>query len=224
MRARTALFAAALAAALATLPSSRLSAEGFLEAPESVRAAWGVLFESLLDPESKSAVPNPSINFNLGAGLVLPVAGNPRWAFEPSADLYWYNCGYINGRAVPVEESLSDAFVFGLLVDAPFVYSFPISGDFSAGVGGGLALNLRFAFDTPPYGDLGEIYGYLWGLARFILPSALARIEYRLSERVECGLQLRAFLPVFNLWSPDSPSLVDQAILAVGMSIRYRLR
>ena len=49
-------------------------------------------------------------------------------------------------------------------------------------------------------------------------------MEYRLSERVECGLQLRALLPVFNLWSPDSPSLLDQAILGVSMSIRYRLR
>ncbi len=224
MRARTALFASVLALALALLPSERISADGFLEAPESIRAAWGVLMESLLDPDSEQSVPNPSVNFNLGAGIVLPTANNPRWAFEPSADLYWYYCGYINDRAVPVEETLSDAFVLGILVDAPFVYSFPISGDFSAGLGGGLALNLRIAFDTAPYGNLGEVYGYLWGLARFILPSALARVEYRLSERVECGLQLRAFLPVFNLWSPDSPSLLDQSMLAVGMSIRYRLR
>ncbi len=224
MRARTALSASIIAAALALAPSARLSAQGFLEAPESVRAAWGVLMESLLDPEASSSVANPSINFNLGAGVVFPLSRNPQWAFEPSADLYWYYCGYVNDRAVPVEETLSDAFVLGILVDAPFVYSFPISGDFSAGLGGGLALNLRFAIDTAPYGNLGEVYGYLWGAGRFILPSALARMEYRLSERVECGLQLRALLPVFNLWSPDSPSLLDQAILGVSMSIRYRLR
>lgn len=224
MRARNACIAAAFASFLWMFPSSRLSADSLFEKPESIRASWGVLIESLLDPDSASSVPNPSLNFNIGAGLVLPFAKAPFWAFEPSVDLYWYNCGYVNERAVPVDETLSDAFVLGILVDAPFVYSFPLSGDFSAGVGGGLALNIRIAFDTAPHGGLGEIYGYLWGAGRFILPSLLARAEYRLSERVECGLQLRSFLPVFNLWSPESPSLFDQAMFAVGITIRYRLR
>jgi len=224
MRQRTARLAALLAATLAFLPSARLSAQGFFEAPESIRIGWGALIETHLDPASSSMVPNPSLEFNLGAGLVLPIAERPRWAFEPSVDLYWYHCGLVDGRAMPVDETLSEAFVLGILADVPFVYSFPLSGDFAAGVGGGLALDLRFAIDTASYGNIGEIYGYLWGAGRFVLPSALARIEYRLGERVECGLQLRAFLPLFNLWSADSPSIIDQMILAAAWSIRYRLR
>lgn len=180
--------------------------------------------EPLLDEAVSSEVPSPSINFNVGAGVVLPLISNPRWAFEPSANLYYYYCEFANGRAVPGDATLSDAFVLGLLVDAPFVYSFPIGGRFTAGAGGGLCLDLRFAFDTPPYGNLGAIYGYLWDKARFILPSALARAEYRLTERVEFGLELRAMLPVFNLWTPDSPGFFDQAIFMVDMALRYRLR
>jgi hypothetical protein len=215
--------ATAFILALAVFSSASVAAESPFEAPESLRVGWGVLMQPLLDSSVSSAVANPSINFHLGAGLVLPFASKPRWTFEPSADLYWYYCGYINSRAVPVEETLSDAFVIGLLVDAPFIYSFPISDKFAAGVGGGLCLNLRFAIDTPPYGNLESIYGYLWGGGRFVLPSIVGRFEYRLTERVECGLQLRALLPVFNLWTPDSPSIIDQAVFAATMTIRYRL-
>jgi len=227
MRARTGI----LAAILAVAPVAGLSAAGFsiaslfdFEAPESVRPTWGVLMEPLLDPEASSAIANPSINFNLGAGVVLPLASSPRWAVEPSADIYWYYCAYMNDRAVPAEETLGDAFVLGLLVEAPFIYSFPISGRFSAGVGGGLCLDLRVAFDVSSSGNIGSINGYLWDKARFILPSTLARVEYRLSDRVECGVQLRGLLPIFNLWTPDAPGFFDQAIFLVDMAIRYRLR
>jgi hypothetical protein len=225
MRARFGPPALARAFILALAASSfALAAESPFEEPESLRVGWGVLIQPLLDPAASSAVADPSINFSLEAGLVLPLAADPRWAFEPSADIYWYYCGYINDRAVPVEETLSDAFVIALLVDAPFIYSFPLSDKFAAGIGGGLCLNLRFAIDTAPYGNLGSIYSYLWGGGRFVLPSALARFEYRLTERVECGLQLRALLPLFNLWTPDSPSIIDQAVFATAMTIRYRLR
>ncbi len=220
MRARRGMLVTALLLGAA----AGLGAASPFEAPESVRPTWGVLMEPLLDEAASSEVANPSINFNLGAGVVLPLASNPRWALEPSATLYWYNCQYVNGRAVPGEVTLSDAFTIGLLVDAPFIYSFPIGRLFSAGIGGGLCLDLRFAIDTPPYGNLGAIYGYLWDKARFIMPSTLARAEYRLSERVEFGLELRALLPVSNLWTPDSPGLFDQAILIADLALRYRLR
>jgi hypothetical protein len=210
-----------LAMALAAVGG--LSAASPFEAMESIRPTWGVLMEPLLDKSASSEVPSPSINFNLGAGVVLPLIANPRWSFEPSVDIYWYYCEYVNGRAVPGEETLSDAFAIGLLVDAPFVYSFPIGGKFAGGVGGGLCLDLRFAIDTPPYGNLGKIYAYLWDKARFIMPSTLARVEYRLSDRVEFGFELRAMLPVFNLWTPGSPGLFDQAIFIAGLALRYRL-
>lgn len=201
-----------------------LRAASPFEAPASIRPTWGVLMEPLLDEAAASEVPSPSLNFVLGASVELPLAASARWAFEPSAELYWYYAEYVNGRAVPGDQTLSDAFAIGLLVDAPLVYSIPIAGKFSASVGGGLCLDLRFAIDTPPYGRLGEIYAYLWDKARFILPSALARVEYDLAERVGFGLELRAFLPVFNLWTPDSPGFFDQAIFIANLAVRYRLR
>jgi hypothetical protein len=219
MRART----GSLVLALALAAAADLPAAGFLEAPESVRPTWGVLMEPLLDPAAASQIPNPSINFNVGAGVVIPLAASPRWAFEPSADLYWYYCAYVNGRAVPAEATLSEAFVLGLLVDAPFVYSFPFAERFSAGFGGGLCLHLRAAFDQSS-SDIGAVNRYLWDKARFVMPSAVARAEYRLSDRVEFGFQLRALLPFFNFWTPDSPGFFDQAIFIADLALRYRLR
>jgi hypothetical protein len=220
MRARTGM----LVLALSLLTAVGLGAASPFEAPSSIRPTWGVLMEPLLDEAASSEVPSPSLNFALGAGVALPLASSPKWAFEPSAELYWYYAEYVNGRAVPGEETLSDAFTLGLLVDAPLVYSFPIAGKLSASVGGGLCLDLRFAIDTPPYGNLGKIYAYLWDKARFILPSALARAEYDLTERVGFGLELRALLPVFNLWTPDSPGFFDQAIFIANLALEYRLR
>jgi hypothetical protein len=213
-----------LVLALGLSTAAGLGAASPFEAPASVRPTWGVLMEPLLDEAAAPEVPSPSLNFVLGASVELPFAASPRWSFEPSAELYWYYCEYVNGRAVPGEETLSDAFAIALLVSAPLVYSFPIAGKLSAGVGGGLCLDLRFAIDTPPYGNLGKIYGYLWDKARFILPFAMARAEYDLTERVGFGLELRACLPVSNLWTPDSPGFFDQGIFIADMAIRYRLR
>ena len=80
----------------------------------------------------------------------MPLTAGSRLSFEPSTDFYFYNAEYLNGQALPADEFFSSAFVVGLLLDAPVVYSFPEWRNLTFGVGAGLCLDIRVAFSTDP--------------------------------------------------------------------------
>ncbi|GEM_PF-1648197 len=222
-RTYTAVAAAALAAlALAVLPVEGAAA---LEAPAAIRPTWGVLAESLLDPANSSAVPSPSINFNFGCGVVMPFEPGSRFSFEPSADIYYYNAEWLNGQALPTDESFSSAFVLGLLLDAPVVYSLSVGEKLTFGFGAGLCLDVRLAFTTDPAnaGNTPLMNGYFWNQARFISPSTLIRGEYALTDRVGFGFTGRVLWPIYNLWTGEGFGFFDQGMYLIDLTIRYRL-
>ncbi len=208
----------ALALALAAIGAAAL------EAPVAVRPTWGVLIETVSD--SASPAFDPSINFNFGAGVIMPFAPDSSFSFVPSGDLYYYNAALNpRGRAVPAEESQSSAFVLGLLLDAPVVYSFPLGAKFSAGVGLGLCLDLRVAFttDQTKASDTAAINRYLWGGGRFILPATTLRAEYQLTDRVGFGLKGRVLWPISNLWANEGYGALDHAIYLIDLAVLYKL-
>lgn len=209
---------AALALALLSLPGA-----GALEAPVAVRPTWGVLVENVLD--SASPAFNPSITFNLGAGFIMPFSADSSFSFVPSADFYYYSAALnARGRAVPAEYSQSSAFVLGLLLDAPVVFSFPLGDKFSAGAGLGLCLDIRAAFTTDPLkaDDTPAINEYLWGSGRFILPSTILRAEYQLTDRVSFGFKGRMLWPISNLWANEGYGFLDHSIYLIDLAILYR--
>ena len=197
-----------------------------LEAPVAIRPTLGVAVESLLDPGLASNVASPSINFNFGSGVIFPWAPGSRFSFEPSADIYYYNAEYTaKGQAVSTDVSFSSAFVLGLLLDAPVVYSLPAGPNFTFGFGAGLCLDVRVAFTTDPLNaeKTPLMNGYFWDKARFILPSTLIRGEYKLTDRVDFGFTGRVFWPIYNLWSGDGFGFLDHGMYLVDLSVLYRL-
>jgi hypothetical protein len=197
-----------------------------LEAPDTLRANWGVLVESLTNPALDSQVSSPSINFNFGAGLNMPLSPDSRWSFGPSADLYWYYGEFNSGQPVATDEAFSSIFVMGLLFNAPFVYSIPIDPKFTFSAGAGLCLDLRFAFKS---GDLDSSAAkssnaYFWGMGRFITPSTTLRIEYKLTERVGFGFSARVLWPIFNIWTGEGYGFFDQGKYLFSLVVRYKLQ
>jgi len=208
----------ALGAALAFLPLSSAKALG---PAESIRPDLGVIIQLNLDPSSETTHLITNI---LGAAVVLPFSSGSAWAFEPSADLYWTYYELFNGRAMSTEIADREAFVIGLLLNAPVVYSLPLGGNWSCGFGAGLGLNLRGGFQASsdvPTSDVAAINTYFWSKARFIMPSTLARVEYKLTQRIDFGFSALAYWPIFNLWSGEGLSFLDQAIFGGALLVRY---
>lgn len=197
-----------------------------LEPPVAIRPSWGVLIESLLDSSAYSAIPSPSLSFNFGSGVVMPLSPDSRLSFEPSADIYYFNAEYYNKRAVPTGSTFGSAFVLCLLLDAPIVYSIPVGQKITLAAGAGLSLDLRVAFNDDPEKtrDTPLINGYLWDKGRFITPSALLRGEYALTDRVGFGFTGRILLPVYNLWAGEGYGFFDHGIYLVDLTILYKLK
>ena len=222
------LHAALTAIALSILT---LASAAALEAPVAIRPTWGVVIESLLDPSLSTPgatvrVPTPSINFNLGCGVIMPFNPDSHFSFEPSADFYYYNAEYTtSGQVVPTAEEQSSAFVLGLLLDSPVSFSLPVGRNFTFGVGIGLCLDLRVAFTTDPTkaGNTPLMNRFLWDKARFLMPSTRIRGEYALTERVKFGFTGRVLWPVFNLWAGEGFGFFDQGEYLVDLTIRYKL-
>lgn len=212
------------ALALALLP---LSGAAALEAPTAIRPSVGLVMESLLDPNlAGHAIPSPSLNVSFGAGVVMPLEAGSRFSFEPSADLYFYNAEYTtDGQALPTDESFGQAFVIGLLLDAPVVYTFPAWQNFTFGAGAGLCLNLRVAISTDPAyaGNTPLMNGYFWDKGRFITPSTLVRGEYKLTDNVDVGLTGRVLWPIYNLWTGEGYGFFDQGTYLLQITMIYKL-
>ncbi|MBL8966860.1 MAG: hypothetical protein JNG85_07620 [Spirochaetaceae bacterium] len=213
-------------------------ANAVAKGPASVAPELGVVIVLNLDPLAKKETP-PLVTNILGSGLAFPFAGDSLFAFEPSVDVYWGYYEYSNRpteidydpsrprRAVPTELGERDAFMLGLLLEAPVTATFRLGPKFRMSGGLGLGFNLRVGFKAAaeaPNEDVAAINAYFWSKGRFLMPTTLLRGEYLLTERFEFGFAARAFWPLFNLWAGEGYPLLDQAILGGALVIRYRLR
>lgn len=210
----------AAAIVLATLP---LAGAAALEAPVAIRTSWGVLIESLLNPSNASEIASPSLNFNLGAGVIMPFSPGSRFSFEPSADIYYYYAEWIHEQALPSFEEYRDTFVLGLLLDTPVSYTLPLGPKFTLGAGAGLCLDIRVGFPVAGSTNAPAINAYLWDKARFLMPSTRIRGEYALTDSVSFGFTGRVLWPIFNLWSGEGYGFFDQSQYLVDVTIRIKL-
>lgn len=153
----------------------------------------------------------------LGAEYRLPI--RPNVEFAPSASLFMLRYLWANDRALPAEIENRTAFVPALLLDASFLYT--IEKDrFLISLGGGPGFLLRYGFlesdvdedETSYNGDMSageqvdEINSYMWSSLRWFYPMLQAGVRYRLQTGWGAGINLRAGIPIFNLWAePDMP-------------------
>jgi hypothetical protein len=217
---RCAVLAATVLALLAPLGAAAL------EAPVALRPTWGVLIEGLLDHSADSSISSPSINFNFGAGVVMPFSPSSRFSFEPSADLYWAYYEYFDERGVPTDLTFGSAFGLGLLLDLPVVYTLPLGSKFTLGFGVGACLNARVAFtiDSNKSENTPLINRYFWDKGRFATPTTLIRGEYKLTDRVGFGFTGRVLWPIYNLWAGEGYGFFDHGMYLVDLTILYRFK
>ena len=200
------------------------------KSPEYLRLTWGVLLESFLDPALQTSgnlvrVPKTAINFNFGAGISLPFSAVPELAFAPSGDIYYYNAEYSDsGQPVATDETFSSAFVLGLILNAPVVYSYSITDKISLSAGLGLAFDIRAAIttDSQKAANTELMNTYFWDQGRFFMPSTSARFEYKLTERVGFGFNGRVLWPIYNWWTGEGLGFFDQAKYLINLVVRYK--
>lgn len=180
-------------------------------------------------PGGLDSAPSQLIGF-LGAEYRLPI--RPNVEFAPSASLFFQHYLWANDRALPAEVENRTAFVPALLLDASFLYTIE-KGRFLFSLGGGPGFLLRYGFlesdvdedETSYSGDMsagdqvGEINSYLWSSFRWVYPMLQAGVRYRLQTGWGAGINLRAGIPVFNLWAkPDMP-FQDSLMILLTISI-----
>jgi hypothetical protein len=221
----------ALAFALAAAGAAALEPADFL------RANFGVLIESHLNPDFESNVASPSINFNFGAGLNYPFSAESPLSFAPSALFYSYYGEYIEGQPVSADQAFSSTYILGLMLNSAIMYTTPIGkSEFTFSGGVGLCIDARIALKS---GDIPEdperntasaddaaAYSnkYFWEKGRFIVPSTTINIDYALTERIGVGMTTRILWPFYNLWTKEGYGFLDQTKYVINLTLRYNLK
>ncbi len=192
--------------------------------PESLNPRFGLLLINNA-VESGAGAPDALLT-TLGVSVRFPLT-DPRFTFEPGVEFFWARYDWEDGRAHPTEkETLDAAVVPGIILDAPFFLNWEMGHRFLGMAGLGPALVLRAAFlasGASSTGDVRSIGAWFYQKLRFFYPTAQLRFAYRLQKRFTFELGARWFIPIFNLWDPDSPGFWDHNMIHASMGMRIQL-
>lgn len=172
-----------------------------------------------LNTESKlKSAPSPTA-FSLAVGGIWPnkafLSFQPRLAFWTSYYLW-------DGKnALPAEVENRTAFVLNFMLDLPAAATFRFQ-KFQVEAGAGLGVLARAALlangvsesDSGASGSAGqdkkEIQKWFWGNARFLYMELFGAWEWKFTERIATGFELRYYLPIGSL--ADGRGLTESII------------
>ena len=203
---------------------------------------WSARFNMLFFPEdnNNASAPMPILP-SLGGGAAYPLSD--LLALEVSLDLYGTTYDYDYGlqRAVPANDEFRSAFIMGLILGLQPVFRFRPMGDkFTIRAYGGLGFDFRIPFPASGIKDgeahtnntgytghtVGEarssISSYFWGSGRFIFPFIGGGMDFPLTDGVQLGFDLRAWLPVWRIWSGENLPIVEGFRFALGFRVTFR--
>ncbi len=180
----------------------------------------GLIF--LGNAEEHSA-PNPVIL--QGLGVTFPVYQFDSLTIEVGGLFYGTQYQWLNDRASPADiERADNFFVLSVQIDGRVMYEWKVSDQVDLGVSGGLT----FAFRIPVVAwDEGEKYRadmtafFLEG--RFIYPQAGVFVDWAIVEGLELRFSLRAFFPLYNLWSGEDMPFWDGGMAQGIVSMNFKL-
>jgi hypothetical protein len=214
-----------LAAVLLTLILILISS-GSVFADNFQWAGMGSLFAFASD---NGPVEPPAILPSLGFSASWQIFGPLR--IEPTLDIYYSNYKY-NGYPIACSLENRSAFVIG------FVTAVQLTGSFALGnngtvirVYGGPAADFRLvlpAFGLPPneledaQQQAAYITDYFWGDARWFLPVFGVGMDFPINEHFLIGFDLRAWFPVYKLWTNDNTPDIDGWRFGIGFRITPR--
>jgi hypothetical protein len=192
----------------------------------------------------------PEDNGNASAPMpILPSFGggvsysiNDLFAVEASLDLYGtsYDYSYSLGRAVPATDEFRSAYVIGAILGIQGVARFkPMEDKFTVRAYIGPAFDLRFVLKASgiddneyhsedPYtgtktvGDARkDISSYFWGDGRFIFLAFGSGIDFPVLDTLQLGLDLRAWFPIWKLWTGEDLPAIEGWRFGVGFRISF---
>ena len=218
-----------------TLTALPLQAQSFFQ-----KIDWSVLGSLLFFPENNgpASAPMPILP-SLGGAASYPLS--ELLALEVTLDLYGttYDYDYALGRAVPANDEFRAAFVLGPLLGFQPVFRFhPGAGKFTIRAYAGLGLDLRIIFRAYGLKD-NEVYlgtdgnshtirdfrkavsSYFWGKGRFIYPVIGYGMDFPLMEQLSLGFDLRAWLPVWRIWSGEDAPFIEGFRFGIGFRLGF---
>ncbi|MDR2941380.1 MAG: hypothetical protein LBV17_02170 [Treponema sp.] len=220
------LFAALLLFFLALIP---VGADSFLDNVNWATRGSILFFAN--DNGKQNADPAP----------ILPSLGfAAEWQFygplrlELTEDIYFTNYEYNSalGYAMPCNPENRSAFVLGFITGLQLAGFFPV-GKNGAGVRvyGGPSADLRVvvqAFGLHPddaedaSAQTKNISNYFWSEGRWFYPVLGAGIDFPVNEGFLLGFDLRAWFPVYRLWTDQNLPAIDGWRFGVGLRITPR--
>jgi hypothetical protein len=150
----------------------------------------------------------------LGAGCEFALPYFPILNFEPSLDIYgtYYGYSYTLDRAVPYAIENRSSFVIGFILGVPVSYRYRLANGFILRGFAGPAFDLRLCLVAGGLeGDdkddaatqTGDIASYFWSSGRWFLPTAGFGVDFPVLKGLLLGIELRAWFPVYKLWSGE---------------------
>jgi hypothetical protein len=167
---------------------------------------------------------------SLGVAAGWPVFGSLR--IELSWDCYGTYYAYNDGldRVVPAIPDNRSSLVIGSLLGAQAVKIFAPGDGVRVRVYGGPAADLRLCLvadglegaDAEDAAvETRDIAAYFWGQGRWFMPVAGAGMDFALTEKLRVGFDIRAWAPVYRLWSAEDLPAVEGWRFAAG--VRFSL-
>jgi hypothetical protein len=172
---------------------------------------------------------------------ILPFAGGSfAWQFwgplrlEITEDLYFTNYEYnsVLGYAMACNPENRSAFVLGFVTGINLTAAFKIGEKgMLIRAYGGPVFDLRLvtlAFGLHPLDtddarrQTDAIFDYFWSEGRMFLFTAGGGMDFPISKKLLLGFDLRAWMPVYRLWTDDHIPAIDGWRFAAGLRITPR--
>ncbi|MDR3123919.1 MAG: hypothetical protein LBU16_09110 [Treponema sp.] len=150
------------------------------------------------------------------------------WRVELSWDCYGTYYAYNDrlDRAVPAIPDNRSSFVIGSLLGVQAVKTFALRDAVRIRAYGGPAADLRLCLIADGLegtdaedaaAETRDIAAYFWRQGRWLMPTAGAGIDFALTETLRMGFDLRAWLPVYRLWTAEDLPAVEGWRFAAGV-------
>jgi len=216
----------------ALLPSNAVLAETFKD-----NLGWAVhgsifYFAANNGVDSDPAPIIPSAGFSLAWQLI------DYLKLEFTQDIYFTNYEWESNLGYPMACNIENraAFVLGFLTGVQATGYFPLD-KISLRVYGGPAVDFRvvttaFGLNHPAdyIGDIETnvelqteaIKNYFWQSGRWFMPVAGLGFDFPINEKFLLGFDLRAWFPVYKIWTDDNAPAIDGWRFGAGFRIAKR--
>lgn len=148
------------------------------------------------------------------AGAALAVAlGGPLWV-ELSLDIYGTHYRFSDNLQRPVPAAVENRWttVIGFMLGPQLLFRSGLSETTALRVYGGPVADLRLCLIAEDLNDdeqdeasrqTGAVADYFWGDTRWLLPVLGAGMDFRISEKLALGFDLRLWFPLYKLWTAE---------------------